>query len=178
MYHRPILMFLRYVYRRDISRFVFRPDTSGPERVERRLCMHGARVEPFIACDALCSWRRILIKILKLRNKTANSVTSRRGVGATDGLRATPIWCPDPGRPRPGLVPGLAEVRSTGPATRSARPAARARAASVSRFQTETEFQKDSSERVLRYTWRALGRIDDVRHGAASGTFPRPRGCI
>ena len=35
-----------------------RPDTSGPERVERRLCMHGPglSVEPFIACDALCSW--------------------------------------------------------------------------------------------------------------------------
>jgi hypothetical protein len=37
------LMFLRYVYRYFTLRV--RPDTSGPERVERRLCMHGARVE-------------------------------------------------------------------------------------------------------------------------------------
>ena len=132
----------------------------------------GCRLSRLLPAMRCVAGRRILKLIKRL-----DSVTSPRGVGATDGLPRTnpdPVPRPRPPTFRAGPGPRRSLVDMSGDPLGTAR--ARARAASVSRFQIE--FQKDSSERVLRYTWRALGRIDDVRHGAASGTFPRRRGCI
>jgi len=78
----------------------------------------GCRLSRLLPAMRCVAGRRILKLIKRLTRLRRPGEWGPR----TGYPELTPIRCPDPGRPRPGLVPGLAEVRSTCPATRSARP--------------------------------------------------------
>ena len=78
----------------------------------------GCRLSRLLPAMRCVAGRRILKLIKRLTRLRRPGEWGPR----TGYPELTPIRCPDPGRPRSGLVPGLAEVWSTCPATRSARP--------------------------------------------------------